>query len=149
MSTGDAIRWTLLAILPIIALLIYTTGRRYDSSMYYFTPAPSIQSIKLPAQIEGCKLSGRPRTYTRDNLYESIDGHAEFFISNGFQSLEVGEYSKATGEPAFVVDIFDMGKDMQAFGVFVDEAGEGLDEAAVGTMGYMSAKLLTFFKDRY
>ena len=80
----------------------------------------------LPDRISGLNRVGAVKSYTKENLYEVIDGHAEYYISAGFNRLFVGDYGKPGGDansPALVINIYDMVKDIQAFGVLSDESG--------------------------
>ena len=80
----------------------------------------------LPGSISGLNRVGAVKSYTKETLYEVIDGHAEYYISAGFNRLFVGDYGRPGGDansPALVIHIYDMVKEIQAFGVLSDESG--------------------------
>lgn len=164
-------RLLLLGLLPCIAAVLYFRGQSYDPALIDFkttgpdAPAPDSnrQSPADPGKdrtppvgnfgnIKGFRQMGQERRYTRDNLYEHVDGHAEYFIDMGFTGLAVTEYSAAGSKAAqaeFQVEVFDMGKGLQAFGVLSDESGENPRKASVGSMGFKTSGGLNFIKGRY
>jgi hypothetical protein len=164
-------RLLLLGLLPCIATVLYLRGQSYDPALIDFKAAgpdapvldPTRQSVANPAEdrtppvrsfgeIKGFQQKGQERRYTRDNLYEHVDGHAEYFIDMGFTGLAVTEYSAAGSKAAqaeFQVEVFDMGKGLHAFGVLSDESGENLQDASVGSMGFKTSGGLNFIKGRY
>ena len=156
-------RLILLALLPCIAVILYLSGQHYDPSLIDFK-APSEKS-SISAQtvekafsapeakdIAGFRQFGRARHFTKDNLYEHVDGHAEYFISAGFGGLTVTGYraaGSASAQAEIQAEVFDMGKSMQAFGVLTDESGEHAQEVAVGTKAFKTSSGINFFKGRY
>jgi hypothetical protein len=122
----------LLALLPAIGIVIYLQGQDYNPNLISFKEPLSSGSDAamesfLPDRICGLnRLGGAVRSYTKETLYEVIDGHAEYFISAGFNRLSIGDYGRTGGDansPALVINIYDMMKDIQAFGVLGDESG--------------------------
>ncbi|HXX57043.1 MAG TPA: DUF6599 family protein [Thermodesulfovibrionales bacterium] len=160
-------RLVLIGILPIVAGVLYFRGQQYDPALIDFkaaTPSQSVASLSTPQPIEkpqafsavqelaGFRQLGEQHRYTKDNLYEHVDGHAEYFISAGFQALTVTEYSLAGSNPqeaSIEAEVFDMGKSIQAFGVLSDESGENPSSVPVGTMGYKTSGGINFIKGRY
>ncbi len=144
----------LLLLLPIIlAVLFFVEGQKYDPALIDFTssvtPSPS---YLLPDSIAGYGRTGTIREYTEENLYEYVDGHAEYYISAGFVSLSVGEYAMiraGRSSPEVVVEIFDLGSDLQAFGVLADEAGEVPLESDIGVFSLRSSRGISFVAARY
>lgn len=145
----------MLGFLPAIALLIYIDGKDYDSSLIQFqTSQPDRESMTdlFPREIAGFRNVGSIRTYSKDNLYEYVNGHAEYFISAGFIRLAVGEYkaSNSVGqEPDVVVDIYDMGKSIHAFGILSDESGGNVDEILPGLTGFRTPLGMNFATGHY
>jgi len=178
MSTGSLIyRLALLGLLPCIALILYVSGQSYDPALIDFraadekplqqaaaekftvaTPAPDAEKA-VPAprtdEIAGFRLSGKESRYNKDNLFERVDGHAEYFISAGFMGLTTSEYSAAgvavagTKQALIQVEVYDMGKSLQAFGVLSDESGDDAKPVSVGDMGYRTSGGINFIKSGY
>ncbi len=153
MAASGIYRSLLLALLPLVAVLIYVEGQRYDPALIDFRSFQGGGSRipALPREIGGLSLLGRVRLYTRDNLYEYIDGHAEYFIDAGFVSLAVAEYGRGGAGrrgPDAVVEVYDMGRGMQAFGVLADEAGEAA-AAGPGMTRFRTSGGISFITGRY
>ncbi len=160
-------RILLIGMLPLIAGVLYFKGQRYDPALIEFKAAVSAGKEEAASSLEGVqdrpssasseeitgfRQFGQPRRYTRENLYEHVDGHAEYFIGAGFQRLTVTEYAaEAPGAsgPEIQAEVFDMGKSIQAFGVLADESGENPVRADVGTMGFKTSNGVNFIKGRY
>jgi len=168
------VRLALLALLPCIAALLYVRGRNYDAALIDFRAASekpaSLAAVAAqsgepsPAEtikgIAGFRQVGKERRYTKDNLYEHVDGHAEYFISAGFQGLTVTEYDaedskaakaglQAEAQPELQAEVYDMGKSIQAFGVLSDESGENAQPASAGSMGFRNPGGINFIKGKY
>lgn len=102
----------------------------------------------LPAEVNGWKKSQQPTFYTPENLYEYINGGAELYISYQFKNLLALTYKKED-LPDIAVDIFDMGRSADAYGVFA-QGFESLDQSVEpGVESEYAAGLLTFWKGRY
>ncbi|MBF0438037.1 MAG: hypothetical protein HQL93_02840 [Magnetococcales bacterium] len=142
-------RIVLLSLLPVIAWGIYRDGQRYDSGLLDFTNAAArLSSLAgfFPEQVAGLSRLGEMRRFGKENLHEYINGHAEFFIGAGFKELMVGEYG-VPGEgvrPRVVVDLYDMGKPLYAFGVVTGEGVSDAREVAIGEMGFLDSRGLRF-----
>jgi hypothetical protein len=161
-------RILLIGLLPCIAAVIYFSGQRYDAALIDFrteavrqapvspdASPPSVkQTIIVPGsqEIAGFRQFNQARRYTKENLYEHVDGHAEYFISAGFTGLTVTEYiaSGSVAKQAEIqTEVFDMGKSIQAFGVLADESGENAPPVSVGAMGFKTSGGINFFRGRY
>lgn len=150
-----AVRLLLLALLPLVAAAFYWDGQRYDPALLEWRAAPTGRppATLLPPQLEGLVRVGSPRHFTPANLWEFINGHAEYFLGAGFQGVVVGEYAPpAPGggapSPELVVEIYDLGEPLAAFGVLTDEAGQG-EPLGVGSLGYRSGETASFVQGPY
>jgi hypothetical protein len=145
----------LVGLLPVVALLIYLEGQHYDPALIRFQSSqPGKDSITafFPRVIARYNRIGQIRSYTKENLYEYVNGHAEYFISAGFISLAVGEYGTEVSEgnePDVVVDIYDMGKSIQAFGILSDESGGRFSDIQIGLTGFRTPQGVSFVRGRY
>ena len=148
----SAARAGLLLLLPVIAVAVYVDGQSYDPATRRFDPSGELGVAALLApQMAGLAMEGRPRVYVKENLFEHVDGHAEFFISLGFKSLTVAEYSTPPappGKPEYTVEVYDMGAAQNAFGALAQESG-GLSPEAVGDIGYSSSRSVMFIQGAY
>jgi hypothetical protein len=161
------LRLGLIGLLPLIAVVLYVKGQKYDPALLDFAktggqeaPGQTVQlqtvtesaASAAASDLAGFRRVGQERSFTKDNLYEHVNGHAEYFISAGFKGLAVAEYAPSgsdTLKAGIQTEVYDMGKDIQAFGVLVDESGENSTPVSVGTMGYRNSGGINFVKGRY
>lgn len=148
-------RLLLLSLLPVIALTLYMEGQEYNPALIRFTSSQMSvgrEASFLPRELDGYIRSGQLRHFAKANLHEYINGHAEYFISAGFIGLTVGEYVRPGSEqaqPDLVVDIYDMGKDLHAFGVFADEIGDRSATLQIGMMAAETLQGISFITGKY
>jgi hypothetical protein len=89
-------------------------------------------------------------SYTSDDLYNYINGAADLFISYGFVELAGAHYSNETdGQGTVVVDIYDMGKKLNAFGVFQSKRDPEVQVLDIGAEAIGNEKYIFFYKDRF
>jgi hypothetical protein len=103
-------------------------------------------TVLLPDTIEDWKVSAKDQIYNRENLYDYIDGGAEFYLSYGLKKVISRTYSKR-GQPDILVDLFDMGTSHNAFGVF-SHSRETIDNT-FGQGSQYTQGLLLFWKDHF
>ena len=70
------------------------------------------------------KPEGEPAFYKPDSLYQYIDGGADVYLLYDFQSLMHQEFKSGVAE--LIVDIYDMGKSEDAFGIYSAERAWGI-----------------------
>lgn len=105
----------------------------------------------LPASAATGKyqLAGE-HSYIPDNLYNYINGAADLFLSYGFVELAGGTYRYGTDKQGTgVVDIYDMGKKLNAFGVFQSKRDPESTALNIGAGASGSEKYAFFYKDRF
>lgn len=114
-------------------------------------PAASAQGGKvmdptrlLPREIAGwTAAAGSDRTFTRSNIFDYLNGGGELYLAFDFKSLFVREYADGRGQ-TLVVEVYDMGKPADAFGIFSQDRDGGPTD--VGQGGLYGAGLLRFWK---
>ncbi len=98
----------------------------------------------LPSIFDGWKTD-ETRFFTRDDLFDYLDGGAEIHLSYDFQKLLVQEYLSA--DKSILVEIYQMSSSEDAFGLFsLNQEGEGL---AIGQDASYGSGILSFWKDHY
>jgi hypothetical protein len=102
--------------------------------------------LLLPAEVDGWKAAQKDGIFNKKTLYDYIDGGAELYLSYGFEKAVNRTYERP-GQPDIVVDLFDMGSSVNAYGVF-SHSIESID-TAYGQGSQYSEGLLLFWKDRY
>ncbi|MGD2150811.1 MAG: hypothetical protein PVF99_09405 [Desulfobacterales bacterium] len=96
------------------------------------------------------QMEGKPYGFVPQNLYEYINGEAEFFIAFGFVELTGANYSSVIGgEDTVTIDIYDMGNKLNAFGVFQSKRGGQASALNLGAASTGSDGYLAFYKDRF
>ncbi len=95
----------------------------------------------------GFELNEPVSFYTRDDLYEYINGQAVFYFSYGFTRLEHGMYAKGGG--TYTVDIYELGSDLSSLGAFRQQREEDAENYAVGVESALIEYLTVFYKDKY
>lgn len=123
--------------MPAILIFISLITHPMDQSVIMKTLLPDTVSI-----FQGIS----DMNYTKENLYDYINGGAELFNSYGFKSLYTRTYH-ADEQPEIVVDIFDMGTSQDAFGVFSYSMYES--EYKYGQGSQSSTGMVVFWMDKY
>ena len=100
----------------------------------------------MPDQVQNWEIKQEDQKYDKENLYEYIDGGAELFLSYGFQDVLNRTYIKPD-QPDIVVDIFDMGKSYNAYGVF--SYSKENEDSTFGQGSQYVPGLLLFWKYRF
>ncbi|MBF0584431.1 MAG: hypothetical protein HQL80_09380 [Magnetococcales bacterium] len=144
-------RLLLIALLPLLATLLYWQGQHYDPMLLDFRAAAGNgRRVPLPERVDAWQRQPDARHFGKENLYEYINGHAEYFLSAGFRALTVVEYRLPTDgqQPSAVLDLYDMGEPLNAFGVLMDESSNG-QSVPVGELGYQSQRSIGFTSGAY
>jgi hypothetical protein len=111
------------------------------------TPGPALAA--LVPRAEGWKQAEALQSFFPDNLYEYIDGAAESYLSYDFKELLVIQLKKEAGEATLTVEIYDMGKPVNAFGIFSAERYPENAAVPVGDLGYLEGETLNFMAGRF
>jgi len=124
--------------------------RRHLLLLHLLACLPSLlllsQEINMP-ELQGYKkISGYP-VYTRENLWDFIDGAADTYLSYGFVDLHVSEYKK--GKNIIKLEIYRHSNNIEAFGIYASERSSAFSFINVGIQGYSSGGILNFFKGNY
>jgi hypothetical protein len=98
--------------------------------------------------IAGWTPQGEPATYDANGLWELINGAADTFLAYGFETVTVQNY--AAGDVIASVAVYDMGRPLNAFGIYRTEASGGEAPFAAGTEAVVAPPYqCLLLKDRY
>jgi len=98
-------------------------------------------------EVPGWRPSGETQTYTRENLFDYMDGEAEMYFVYGFEEMRMQEYV-GEEEGLVRVEIYRVDTDENAYGLFTFyRAGQFLDVGNEGDLA--SGGRLCFWKDRH
>ncbi len=140
--------WASLAFMP--ALL---SGQEATEIPAPSPPAPipaaieeSLSSLLPKAAEVGAMLSGEQQFYS-SNLYEYIDGAADAFLQDDLVAMVHQEYKAPKAD--VTVDIYNMGKPLNAFGMYAAERSPGYHFVPIGAEGYVNEFILNFFQAEF
>jgi hypothetical protein len=94
--------------------------------------------------IDGWTATEKPRSFFPDTLYEYIDGAAESYIGYDFRELAVAEFAQGGSQATLTLEIYDMGRALNAFGIYSAERFPDNQTVDVGTHGYIEGEVLNF-----
>jgi hypothetical protein len=98
---------------------------------------------------DGWSLREAPETFTKETLFEHIDGQADLFLQYGFEKSVFAIYQNAgSADQKIDVDIYDMGNSLQAFGVF-SRFRQDHNPAGIGLDSCIGDQYVFFYKGRY
>jgi len=107
-----------------------------------YCPAPS----DMPEWI----YEFEPEIYSPENLHEHINGEAELYKKYDFVEMVTVSYVDVNrAEITFSVDIYDMGKPLNAFGTYSVRRRPGMTLADIGYEAMISEMTVRFWKGRY
>ena len=104
----------------------------------------SLVSAPLPGK---ASPEEAPAYYKPETLYQYIDGGADVYLLYDFLILLHQNFKSGAAEVA--ADIYDMGKQEDAFGIYAAERSAGYKFLPIGIEGYSSKGILNFVQDRY
>ena len=105
-----------------------------------------IESLVPKIAPDGWALRDAPETFTRETLFEHIDGQADLFLQYGFEKSVFAIYRNVnSSDDKIDVDIYDMGNSLQAFGVFSRFRQEE-SPAGIGLDSYLDGSVCSFLQ---
>jgi hypothetical protein len=103
----------------------------------------------------GWAMEDKVATYTPETLYRYINGEAELYLPYGFKKASTVRYVEAatsSGGPqenGIVVNLFEMGSPLDAFGIYSNYRSSTLPPIKTGAEGFFDETELMFYQDRY
>jgi len=133
-----------------MAMVSCATPDRNGSSSAPHTAAKDLPSLVVGLAPEGWGLSGKVLQFTPENLYEQIDGRAEFFLAYDMVSLTFADFENiADTRRSIDLSIYDMKTPMNAFGVYAGERSGGGTPVNLGRAAYRSGSSVYVWKGQY
>ena len=99
----------------------------------------------LPSEISGWRTGREDQFFTRDDVFDYMNGGGEIYLAYDFQFVFVREYVRDEA-PSIVAEIYQMSSSADAFGVFTHDT-DG-DEVELGQGAIYAAGLLRLWKDK-
>ena len=111
-------------------------------------PGKTASDFALPGdgEIPGWSLAADPEHYEADNLWEYINGQADFFIDYGFVRVDTAEYRNEQDSSSVVLEVYRMGRPQEAFGIFAAERTRDDRPLELGSGAYLGANVLGFWQ---
>ncbi len=103
-------------------------------------------NFDLPEQSGKWKVTEEDKIYDRETLYSYMNGGAELFLAFDYQNVLVRRYV-LDDENEIVLDIYNMKKSSEAFGIFSTDIED--DEANIGQGSEFGGGMLRFWKGKY
>jgi len=105
-------------------------------------------AFDLPADgdIPGWSRVTEPEQYEADNLWEYINGQADFFIDYGFVRVDTAEYRNDQESGSVVLEVYRMGRPQEAFGIFAAERTRDDRPLEIGAGAYLGTNVLGFWQ---
>jgi hypothetical protein len=131
---------SLIVIIPILAAAgAFAAAER----------ASGAKTLDLLPKLEGWAFSEAPVLYGPESLFEYIDGAAEAFIGYDLIDAAVGQYKPPAGTATLTSEVYDMGKPLNAFGIYTTERYPESRFLPIGVQGYIEEGTLNFLAGRY
>jgi hypothetical protein len=138
------LRYVVIAAVVLLQIFFFWTANSRASGELLEKMLPSTGFSK------GWAMDRKPTTYTKETLYTYIDGEAELYMPYGFSTLVSVLYTKqGDSGAALVVDIFQMGSIIDAFGIYSYYRNPDTEKINIGSGGFIDESQFMFYKDRY
>jgi len=110
--------------------------------------APSIADLRPPiTEFAGWTIAEGPAEYSPDTLYEYLNGGAERYQTHGFRRLVHIRYQLGEDPLTCVtLDVYDMGSELGAFGIYSAARPVGLEPRRWGAEGYRIGTIAGVYK---
>lgn len=95
------------------------------------------------------KIPEAPQDYFPEILFEYINGAAEIYLSYDFKELTVGQYEKGDSNASLIIEIYDMGTEINSFGIYSAERFPDSQFISLGNQGYLEEETLNFVVGKY
>ena len=99
----------------------------------------------LPPEVSGWTTGREDQVFTRDDVFDYMNGGGEIYLAYNFQFVFVREYLRGDA-PSIVTEIYQMSSSEDAFGVFTHDT-DG-DELKLGQGAIYAAGLLRLWKNK-
>ena len=150
------------AVLFLLTVVVYLSGcagggteQAQPADSAQKTSGPEATAAKLTAllpaesQAAGWRMSGEPRVFMAENLWEYIDGGAEGYLVYKFQDVVTVDYETTDGSLQAVLDIYRMADRLCGFGIYSSERAARVDRIALGSEGYVTENAAYFWQGPY
>lgn len=107
-----------------------------------------LTALPPSGRVNGLLWRKQPSVYSPATLHKYIDGAADLYLAYGFREATVVEFYRGK-QDVIMLDLYDMGRPIHAFGLYQSEKPAEVKEIALGAQGYLSDGLAAFWKGPY
>ena len=135
----------------ILILFCFTLNCQKKGEEEITVTTPQSLSSKVAGLTpNGWEIYDRVLEFTAENLYEKINGRAEFYLAYDVIGMTFASFEKGTDNGHFIdLSIYDMGTPTNAFGVFSGERTKGVSPIDIGREGYRAGANYYIWKGQY
>jgi hypothetical protein len=146
-----AVLFRLPVVAAAIVALVFQIGCRESHPTKGVVEEPHAVSALLPASgdLAGWVRLSEPEFFGPSDLWEYIDGQADFYLDYGFRRVDTAEYSSGEGARSLVAEIYRMSTPDEAFGIYAAERTPEERRVEVGVEGYVGSNVVNFWKGPY
>jgi hypothetical protein len=135
--------------LACVAAASFAVGCGPRASRAFCLEADLHRILPEAAALADWRIAEGPTEYTPANLYEVLDGGAERYVGYGFKRLLRVRYErKDEAGLSVTLDLFDMGSELGAFGIYSSGRPLDGDFERWGVEGYRSGSVAAAWKGR-
>lgn len=108
------------------------------------------EMLPAPECADGWTMEEKAVLYTKDTLFDRINGEAELYFPYGFEVLVSARYANVKKpDLAVEADVYKMGSPLDAFGIYANYRKADDIIVTIGAGGTVSSSQLLFHQDRY
>lgn len=141
-SEGDRMKTVTRTLTALAALLFMAQPVAGQESADLLKLLPAAEAVP------GWKTDGEPLFYTRENLWEYIDGSADNFLSFDFRRVIAEDY-RSLSDRGLKVEIYEHGSPLMAYGIYAQMRSPGLALHDIGNEAFSDEYSVNFWKDRF
>jgi hypothetical protein len=113
-----------------------------------FSETETMNSLVPAKTPDGWVATETPQVFTKETLFEHINGQADLFLQYGFERSISTAYEKESGGERIDLDVYDMGDVVNAFGIF-SRFRQDDHSAGIGLDAYLDDRYAFFYKGKY
>jgi hypothetical protein len=125
-----------------VSLLLLVTGRTlHATELKGLIPSSS--------EVTGFTITHDVEQYTKENLWEYMNGGAPGYLAYGFEEMVTLQVKNLNNHLEIVVDIYDMGNHLNAFGIYSVERIPAGRDLEFGVDSFQYDTTLCLWQDKY
>ena len=114
--------------------------------LMFFSVSVRSQEVIFP-KMPTWDPDGKVQNFNKENLYEHIDGASEFYLSYGFESLQVASWKNNGAE--LTIEVYDHADALHAYGIYSIERSAKAVTLPVGLEGYGDPTTFNFVAGKF